>query len=292
MREKAMTTFFNVDGANGRIAMPTPNRETLNLTAFRELSSLSVRDRLNQVKSQLTEAELAYVEGTVINWCGMDLAQQSFWDCMRWWALAGYVHDGVDNLTFSYKLSCGQTGLARAMFDDMATAPNFAYTFRSPITEISRQGSTVTTTTTLNESYTAKHLISTIPWSLLDSITWNPPLPDNKRAVSKYFSQGTSTKIYAEVAGSEWDAWQFVSPSSELTDGIQFMASSGCTPSGNARMVCFSLRDGKNQELFPDQDPEKAVAAFKKVNPQFDIKRLVRAPFPLSPFPTALDVQR
>lgn len=275
MRDKALTIFFNVDGANGRIVMPTPHRDTLNLKAFRELSALSVQDRLNQVKPQLTDVELAFVEGTVINWCGMDLAQMSFFDCMRWWSLAGHTSDGVDTCTFSYKLECGQTGFARAIFDDVTSIANFAYTFRNPITEISRQGSTVTATTTRNESYTAKHLISTIPWSVLGSITWNPPLPDGKYTCFKNLSQGNSTKIYAEITGSEWDAWQFISPSSDLTDCIQYMASAGCTPSGNSRLVCFSLRDGRTPELSPDKDPEGAVAAFKKVNPQLDIKRLV-----------------
>ncbi|KIW71913.1 hypothetical protein PV04_00140 [Phialophora macrospora] len=275
MRREALGTFFNVDGANGRIAMPTPHRDTLNLQAFRELSALSVRDRLDQVKADLTAAELAFVEGTVINWCGMDLSQMSFFDCMRWWALAGHVPDGVDTCTFSYKLACGQTGFARAIFGEAASHANFAYTFRTPVASISGQGPTVTVTTAHGDTYTAKHLISTIPWSVLDSITFNPRLPDTKHECFKNLSQGHSTKIYAEVAGSEWDAWQFISPSSDLTDSIQYMASTGCTPAGNARMVVFSLRDGKNKELFPDRDPEATMAAFKKVNPQLDIKRLM-----------------
>lgn len=276
MREKALGTFFNIDGANGRIVMPTPMRDTLNLKAFQELSALSVRDRLNQLATQLKDVELAYVEATVINWCGMDLAKMSFWDCLRWWSLGGHIPDGIDNLTFSYKLACGQTGLARAIFEDAVSAPNFAYSFHNPITKISRDRSTVTATTLRNESYTAKYLISTIPWSVLGSITWSPPVPDDKGACFNNVSMGNSTKIYAEVAGSEWDGWRYLSPCSELTDGIQFMVSAGNTPSGNARLVCFSLRDGKTVELCPDQDPERAVAAFKKVNPQLDIKRLVR----------------
>ena len=276
MRDKALTAFFNVDGANGRLAMPTPHRDTLNLEAFRKFSALSVRDRLRQVESTLTKAELAFVEATLINWCGMDLAKISFFDCMRWWALAGFTPDGIDTCAFTYKLACGQTGLARAIFEDFAAHSNFAYAFQSPVATISRHpNSKVSVTTIHGDCYTSKHLISTIPWDVLDSINFEPPLPDAKRECFRNSSVGNLTKIYAEVSGSDWDAWGFMSPSSELTDSTQFMTSVGCTPSGNVRMAAFSLRDHQNKELSPDENPKAAMAAFKKVNPKLDIKRLV-----------------
>lgn len=259
--------------------MPTPHRDTSNMDAFRELSALSVRERLDQLQSTLTEAELAFVEGNLINWCGMDLAKMSFFDCMRWWANAGYKADGIENCSFTYKLACGQTGLARAMFEDVTSYPNFGYAFQSPVTRILWSGaSKVSVTTAQGDRYTARHLISTIPWNVLDSISFEPPLPEGKRACFKNVSMGNSTKVYAEVNGSDWDAWGFLSPSSELTNGIQWMGSIGCTPAGNARMVIFSLRDHKNRELFPDEDPEATMAALKKVNPQMVIKRLASAP--------------
>lgn len=257
--------------------MPTPHRDTLNLDAFIELSALSMRDRLNALKSSssLTDLELAYAEGTLINWCGMDLAKMSFFDAMRWWALAGYVADGIDNCSFTYKLACGQTGLARAIFDELCSYPNFAYAFQTPVTTISRHANSNVSVTTHGKRYTAKHLICTIPWTVLNNVTFDPPLPASKRECFKNVSNGQSCKIYAEVDGSEWDAWSFLSPSSDLSGGIQWMASAGCTPAGNARMVVFSLRDHKNRELWPDQDPETTMAAFKKVNPNMDVKRLV-----------------
>lgn len=257
--------------------MPTPHRETANLEAFRELSALSVRDRLNQISGELTAVELAYVEATVINWCGMDLAQMSFFDCMRWWALAGHRPDSVDTVTFTFKLACGQTGFAKAIFSDVASYPNFAYSFKTPVTKISRHGSTVKVTTVQGETYTAKQLVSTIPWALLDTITFEPPLPSDKQRCLEDIPRGNATKVYVEVNGAEWDAWQFISPASDLSGAIQYLANAGCTPSGNARLVFFSLRDGKSKEMSPEKDPEAAMASIRKVNPELDIKRLVSA---------------
>jgi hypothetical protein len=105
--------------------MPAPHRETFNIDAYRELSSLSVQDRLNQVKADLTDVEFAYLGATLVNWRGMDLAKMSFFDSMRWWAFAGHAPDGIDICTFSYRLPCGQTGFARALFEDISSYSNF-----------------------------------------------------------------------------------------------------------------------------------------------------------------------
>jgi monoamine oxidase len=275
MMSKALTTFFNVDGANGQIVMPTPHNDTFNYEAFTELSALSVQDRLNQVMSQLTEAEHAYLAATVVNWCGMALAECSFFDCMRWWSLAGHKADGIDNCAFRYKLACGQTGLARAVFEDCSRHRNFAYSFQTPITGISQRDGSVSVKTQSGQSHRARQLVSSIPWMVLDSIEFDPPLPDAKFEVIRNASCGNSNKIYAEVKGSDWDAWGLMTPDFERTKGIQYFSSTGCTPSGNGRIVSFSLRDGQNRELFPDEEPEATMEAFRTANPELDITRLV-----------------
>jgi hypothetical protein len=257
--------------------MPNPHRHMFNEEAFRKFSRLSVKERMNQVRSQLTDVEMAYLAATCINWCGMDLAKASFFDCMRWWSLAGYHPDGITHCAYSYKLECGQTGLARAIFEDASSFANLAYAFNSPISKISRAGGVITVHGANRPSYSAKQLICTIPWNVLDTISFEPALPGKWQDCINNVNMGHSVKIYAEVEGQEWDAWSYLAPPGNPQRSLGFAASSGVTPSGNSRMVLFGLRDEVNREFFPDEDPEESLTALRRVNPELDVKRLVRA---------------
>ena len=257
--------------------MPNPHRHNFNKEAYHRLSQLSVKERLDQIRSELTDIEMAYCAATCINWCGMDLSVASFFDCMRWWSLAGYHPDGITHCAYSYKLQCGQTGLARAIFEDVCSFASVAYTFKNPISKISRTDGTVKVHTLSNESYSGKQLICTIPWAVLDTITFEPALPARWQQCIENLNMGHSTKVYAEVAGQEWDAWSYLTPPGNPQRSLAFAATSGLTPNGNTRMVLFGLRDEVHKELFPQEDPEQTVAALKRINPELDLKRMVRS---------------
>ena len=261
--------------------MPNPHRHTFNDEAFHRFSRLSVKERMNQVRPDLSDVEMAYLAATCINWCGMDLAKVSFFDCMRWWSLAGYHPDGITHCAYSYKLECGQTGLARAIFEDICSFANVAYTFKDPISKVSRANGVVKVHTLSHEYYSAKQLICTIPWAVLDTISFEPPLPTSKQTCIDNVNMGNSMKIYAEVAGQEWDAWSYLAPPGNPQRSLGFAASVGATPNGNSRMVLFGLRDEVNREVFPEEDPEETMAALKRINSELDVQRLVRAPRPM-----------
>lgn len=250
---------------------------------------------MDQVRSELTDVEMAYLSSTCINWCGMDLAKASFFDCMRWWSLAGYHPDGITHCAYSYKLECGQTGLALAIFADVCSFAKVAYTFRNPISKISRGTGGVKVHTVSHETYSAKQLICTIPWAVLDTISHEPVLPASMQTCIENVNMGNSMKVYAEVAGQEWDAWSYLAPPGNPHRSLGFVASQGATGKGNCRLVLFGLRDEVNLELFPEEDPEETMAALKRTNSELDVQKLVRAPrpsalsiplFSLSPFPS------
>jgi hypothetical protein len=278
VRAKAFTTFFNVDGEMGKLAIPNPHRCLAATAAYHELDSISVTDRMKQISSQLTETEMAYLRAACINMCGQDLSKMSFFDCMRWWALGGYTPEGIDHGSFTFKLRCGHMGLSRAIFEDVASHTSFSYAFKSPISKLTNRDGVVVASTTQGDRYTAKKVISTIPWSVLSDITFEPPLAPGKAECLKNVNMGNAGKIWAEVKNTEWDAWSHVSATSELTGGIQYLTSGGATPAGNSTFVTFSLREATRNELFPDESPEEAVAAFQSINPQFEIQKLVSRP--------------
>ena len=256
--------------------MPNPHRHAFNEEAFYKYSRLSVKERMDQVRPQLTDIEMAYLAATCINWCGMDLSIMSFFDCMRWWSLAGYHPDGITHCAYSYKLECGQTGLARAIFEDVSSFANFAYAFKTPINSISRTNGTAKVHTVAGESYTGKQLICTIPWNVLDTIAFTPALPPRMQDCISNVNMGHSVKVYAEVQGQEWDAWSYLAAPGNPQRSLGFAASSGVTPSGNTRMVLFGIRDEATREFFPDEDPEETMDAIKRANADLDVKRLVR----------------
>jgi hypothetical protein len=276
-RAKALNTFFDVDGAQGHLVMPTPHRHEFNQAAFYKYSQVSVQERMDEVKSQLTDVENAYLAATCICWCGMDLSKCSFFDCMRWWSLAGYHPDGIDHCAYSYKLECGQTGLARAIFADVCSFAHVAYTFNTPINKISRSDGTVKVHTLNNHTYSGKQLICTIPWAVLDTISFEPALPASMQDCIANVNMGNSMKVYAEVEGQDWDAWSFLAVPGDPQRNFGFAASAGVTPNGNSRMVLFANRDEKHKEVFTEQDPEETIASLKRMNPDLAVKRLVRA---------------
>lgn len=260
----------------GHLVMPNPHRHEFNQAAFHKYSRLSVKERMDQVRPELTDVEMAYLSATCINWCGMDLAKCAFFDCMRWWSLAGYHPDGITHCAYSYKLECGQTGLARAIFADVCSLKNVSYTFKNPIHKISRGNGTVKVHTLSHENYRGRQLICTIPWAVLDTITFEPALPASKQALIENLNMGNSMKVYAEVAGQEWDAWSYLAAPGNPQRSLGFAATAGLTPNGNSRMVLFGLRDDKNRELFPEQEPEETMDALQRINPDLAVKRLVR----------------
>jgi hypothetical protein len=50
--------FCNIDGNNGRTALPFPHNPTHNKVEYQKWEKLSARDRLKQVESHLSEDEV------------------------------------------------------------------------------------------------------------------------------------------------------------------------------------------------------------------------------------------
>jgi hypothetical protein len=282
-RAKALDTFFNVDGQQGHLVMPNPHRHDSNKEAYDRLSVLSVKERLRQISNKLSEIELAYCAATCINWCGMDLSKASFFDCMRWWSLAGYHPDGITHCAYSYKLECGQTGLARPIFDDICSYPNVSYTFNTPVCKIGCRNGVVDIETVGGRVYRGKQLICTIPWAVLDTITFEPGLPRRWQECIENLNMGHSMKVYAEVEGTDWDAWSYLTVPGNPKRSLAFAATSGVTTTGDTRMVLFSLRDEIHEELNPLEDPEATIASLRDIKPELRCKRLVSTHLPSDP---------
>ncbi len=118
-------------------------------------------------------------------------------------------------------------------------------------------------------------MICTIPWNVLGDIKFEPPLASEKNEVFHNVSMAILPKYMPKWLVQTGMSGIHTSASGRLTAGIQYLASSGCTPAGNTTMVAFSLRDASRKELALDDDPQKSLAAIENINPHMKVQKLV-----------------
>jgi monoamine oxidase len=187
---------------------------------------------------------------------------------LRWWGLCGYRWEGINEFCLYYKLKCGQTGLARRVFEDALSSNNVAASFNDAVTTIKDEGGIVTVTIASGRSYTAPKAICTIPLNVLKTIKFDPPLDEGKTAAAAEGHIDLCRKLHAEVGGVEWKSW---SGTSYPGAGLIAAYGDGTTPAGNTHIVAF----GCAEIPIECTNVEQNKGAFLHYQPKWDIKRLV-----------------
>nr|KMM71003.1 amine oxidase [Coccidioides posadasii RMSCC 3488] len=264
--ESAVKKFVDVDGNLGRTVMPFPHTPTYN-PDIAKWDKLSMADRIEQIKDDLTPAEKAALEGFVLLCSGGTPENTGFYDILRWWALGFYTYQGVIDTCSTFKFHCGQSGFARRFFDEAVASKKVSYIFGCPITSVKDDGKTVQVTVQNGDKFIASRLICTIPVNVLGTIKFDPPLPEAKQQAIQAGQINQCSKVHAEVSDRDLRSWSAIAPYGKLINAF----GDGTTPAGNTHIVAFGA---DLNPLHPEDDVGATKAAFDHLA-SMDIQRLV-----------------
>ena len=268
--EKGYRSFASIesDEVSGHHAVPYVHNMDFNSKQIQQYDAMSVAGRLNQVKDELTSEELAIMPSVMCQNSDGTLENTSFLEILRWWLAGGSSAQSLLAYVIKYKLRCGQSGLARKIFDEAVQTGKLSHSFQSAVQRIEQTSRTVVITTKSHQQYRARKVICTIPLNVLKDVQFQPPLSPMKQEAINKGHIGRMIKIHAEVYGNEWRTWNGTAWPGE---GLVGAYGDGLTKAGNSHLVSF----GNNAPIDPSQHPEKLVAAFKHLEPSIPLKRLV-----------------
>ncbi|OJJ56547.1 hypothetical protein ASPSYDRAFT_182263 [Aspergillus sydowii CBS 593.65] len=269
MTEKAFRMLCDVDGRLGRRVMPYPHDPHYSSEA-KQWETLSVAQRLEQIKADLTNDEVSLLMSSLSSICGASMDKAGFFDVLRWWALGGYTMDGVYETGDQFKFAAGQSSFARCFFDEAMRTNNLTYAFNTTITSVQDQKNRVV----VNGNWSAKRVICTVPLNVLHKVRFEPTLSPNKMAVAN-INQGA--KFHLEVAGPALRSWSGAAwPVNRLCHG----SGDGLTPEDNTHLVLF----GSNKDFSaPELDGRDFVDDCKDLH-DMDVKKTIWHNWSKDPF--------
>lgn len=269
---RAWDVFVNVDGNAGRTVCPLPHAPFNNARTTKAdveaIDQLSAVDRLEQIGHLLTNEERGVLEALLLHISGGTLETTATWDLVHSNALQGHSSVNFEEVWTTYKLREGQSGLARAMFDE-ACISGLDYAFKTPVDTIRDLGNFVEIHTATGSTFRATRVISTIPLNVLHTIKFEPPVSPTRAEAFRLGHINHMSKIHAEVKG-DIASWCGLTYPAKLMFGY----SDGLYPNGNTHIVTFGADE--TDDFVPEKNPEQVIEAMNKIRPM-DVQRLVSA---------------
>ena len=156
--EKIALDFFAVDGLNSRELLPWPHDPYRQPALWRKYDHLSAQARLEQLPLPKEQKDVFACYVGLFGCC--DLADASFFEILRWYALSGHSIAGVYEYTSTYKLGHGgMTSFARAILSEYSGH----CLFNTPVVAINQDGALAQILTAGGQKIKSKVIISTIP---------------------------------------------------------------------------------------------------------------------------------
>lgn len=265
--ESGLRKLINVDGAYGKNIMAFSHTAKFSSEAIK-LDKMSVADRLNEIQDSLTPNERLAVESFVLLCSGGTLETTSFFEFLHWWALCAYSYEGCIEHLVKYKFRGGQSSFAIRFFQEALATGNLTYSFNSPISTVKSTVSGVEVTTVQRKTFTGQRMISSVPLNVLNNVTFDPPLPQGKKAAANIGHVNQCVKVHAEVRDRDLRSWTGIS---YPHNGLFYALGDGETPSGNTHIVAFG---GQHNHFEPDENIEVTKKALEGLVPM-DIERIV-----------------
>jgi hypothetical protein len=244
--------------------MPFPHTPNANPDIVK-YDQLSMADRIEQIKDDLTPSERAALEGFVLLCSGGTAENTGFYDIVRWWALSFYTYQGIIDTCVTFKFRGGQSSFARRFFEEALSTGKLSYAFRRPIASVKDSGKVVQVTTEDGQRFSASRLICTIPLNVLSTIKFEPPLPKAKQEAIEIGQINQCSKVHVEVRDRALRSWSAIAPSNKLV----YAFGDGTTPAGNTHIVAFGA---DVNPLHPEEDIGATKEAFTELTPM-DIQR-------------------
>ncbi|OAL17294.1 hypothetical protein AYO22_11860 [Fonsecaea multimorphosa] len=239
---RALEKFANVDGNLGKSVVPLPfdqySNETLN-----NYANMSVADRLEQIKNDLTDDERNAVSAVVL------VAAVAPETIRRSWTF------------FS--------AFALRFFQEALSSGRLSYSFNTVITRVDSSSRDIVKVLSRDGlTFRAKRVICTAPLNVLDKVRFHPALSQAKLDAIRHKHVNQCTKLHAEIKDPEMRSWGGVTyPNNRLLLG----AADGTTPSGNTHCVFFGCSESHLHAEEEIEETLKAVNAFAEM----EVERLV-----------------
>lgn len=231
-------------------------------------ADMSVADRIEQIKDDLTEDERHVIEALVLVCSGGTRDNSAFLDFLRWWAAGNYDLETLMDTIIVFKLKSGQSLFAKRFFDEARTTGRLSYAFSTRVESIHSSVDDVYISTSDGDRYIAKRVICTVPLNVLNKVQFDPPLDAAKSEAARLKHVNQVVKVHAEVKGQEMRSWSGITyPHNKLLLG----SADGTTPAGNTHCVFFGCHQN---HMHVDDDVDEALNAIQEFAPM-EIERLV-----------------
>ena len=264
----ALGKFVNVDGNHGKTIMPFPFDSHWNKNVL-QFAGMSVADRIDQIKHELSEDERHAIETVALVCSGGTRDNSSFLDFLRWWAAGNHNYETFVECVIVFKLRRGQSAFATKFFNEALDTGNLSYSFNTKVRSVDSVGNRAHVETANGARFVARRLVCTVPLNVLDNIRFDPPLDDMKSAAVALKHVNQCAKVHAEVKDPELRSWSGIHyPNNKLMFGV----ADGTTPSGNTHVVFFGC---EQNHLHAEEDIEETLKAVKDFYPM-DVDRLVK----------------
>lgn len=250
--------------------MPLPY-DMLHVTGAVAYDKMSAKDRIEQIKHDLTPHERAAVESFVLLCSGGTLETMSFLEFLHWWAMCGYTYQGCLDMLITWKFREGQSSFAIRFFQEAVATTKLSYSFSTPVKKVTNKADgRVEVETSVGKTFTASRVICTVPLNVLNTVAFEPPLIPGKQQAASIGHVNQCVKVHAEVSDKAMRSWSGITyPDNKLMYAI----GDGTTPSGNTHIVAFGAN---HNHIDADADIEETKKAVQGLAPgKFDIQRLV-----------------
>ncbi|KAI0843435.1 monoamine oxidase [Hypoxylon sp. FL0890] len=252
--------LIDMDTQRGRATIPFPYTQHDAATHF---DTMSLADRIAELGDTLDPLERALLESYLSVLCGSALAQASFWELLRCWALAEY--NTADFLASDF---------ARRIFDEAVGTGRLGYRFECPVAAVAEfefevgegEGEGVEVSVRDGAVFRARRVVCTAPLNVLKDISFSPPLPAAKLEASGLGHGNRVVKINVEVSGTELRSFGGVV---HPVGGLNYVSGDGVTSAGNTHVVCLGTK------LRPKEDLDGVLEVLRGFDDVRSVERVV-----------------